>query len=395
MNLNKQALDNILNQLKIASEQIKLELARFSDENGKLRKEQLESMQARVSASIDQFMEQYNYVIGNGTNGVAEIILNRNGDISANVEGTKKTIGILKDNVIFAIANYQHEDGLTLSDRIWKVGHEAKTDISNKLANGILNGYSHVKIANSISQYLEDPGGMRYKAERLVLTEMAKAYNIANEMAIEQMNLDSEYSYFTKWELSPAHKVPDVCDILATQNVDGEGKGVYKVSPSRPHPGCMCYVYPVYKKKGTTQSYKDISNVKPSEETLPKSQWKLAENAVGKPLTVAQANAEDFTKLYTRETAVGNIVWGSTLGMIPQYKSLGIDFSGAKDIPAKMTAHFADDVGMKLDASFPGNKYFDKFHAEFSAKQYKSLEKMQEDILTFAGTLKIDPNKKH
>ena len=57
----------------------------------------------------------------------------------------------------------------------------------------------------------------------------------------------------TKWVLSSRHSglasSPDVCDVLATQDVHGYGPGLYhtRYCPSHPHPNCECRMQTVLK----------------------------------------------------------------------------------------------------------------------------------------------------
>lgn len=256
------------------SEDLETQIARFSDGGGKIRKEQLKAMKARVDESLDSFKEHYQIIVDSSTAGMTDLIIARNGDIFIEAEGAMKALGTLKMAVLDQVARLKEEDGLILSDRIWRLTEEAKLDIASRLQKGILLGESHTKIAKDIRGYIKTSGGLRYKSERLALTEMAKAYKIANEMAVEQMRQNSRFMWFEKWELSPSHPRPDVCDILASQD-EGEGPGVYRNAPNR-HPGCMCYIYPVYREKRSTQNYPTISKQPIQTKDLPNSQHKLA-----------------------------------------------------------------------------------------------------------------------
>jgi hypothetical protein len=47
-----------------------------------------------------------------------------------------------------------------------------------------------------------------------------------------------------KWNLSKSHKVTDICDTLASQDLYGLGPGVYpkdKLLPKPAHPHCICF----------------------------------------------------------------------------------------------------------------------------------------------------------
>lgn len=264
----------MISLLKSVSEDLETQIARFADESGKVRKEQLAAMKARVDEALEGFKEHYSYLMDLGVSTITDLILERNGEIFMEVEGTRKLVDTLKYNVIDELAKMREKDGLILSDRIWRMTEEAKLDITNKIQKGILLGESHVKVAKEIRGYIVSSGGLRYKSERLVLSEMARAYKHANEMAVEQMRQNSKYMWFEKWELSPAHPRPDVCDILASQDM-GEGPGVYKKAPNR-HPGCYCYIYPVYRLKKTEAEYPSVSPMEPKLDEMTAADKKLA-----------------------------------------------------------------------------------------------------------------------
>lgn len=231
-------------------------------------------MKNRVEHDLDVFKDQYTYIVESGISESAEVILDRNGKIFLEVEGTKKAVDLLQNKILLQAINLPEEDGLVLSDRIWRITEEAKRDIVARLQQGMLLGESHKKVAKDLRQYVVG-GNLRYKTERLAFTEMAKAYKRANEASVETMRQNSDYMWFEKWELSPRHPKPDVCDILATQDVDGEGSGVYKKAPNR-HPGCLCYIYPVFRPKRGSADYPSIAGKEPDTKDLPKSQHKLA-----------------------------------------------------------------------------------------------------------------------
>lgn len=257
------------------NDDLSVAIAQAADQTGTLRKEQLQAIKSRIEQDLDVFENQYSYIAKSGIKGEVTLILERNGEIFIEAEGTKKLVDLLNDKIISQVLDYKEKDGLILSDRIWRITQEAKADITNRISQGMLLGESHVKVSKDLRQYIVGDGGLRYKSERLAMTEMAKAYQRANSQSVEMMRQNSEYMWFEKWELSPAHPKPDVCDILASQNIDGEGQGIYKHSPNR-HPGCYCYIYPVYRPKRGTANYPNVSGKEPHTSDLDKSQYKLA-----------------------------------------------------------------------------------------------------------------------
>lgn len=273
--LRRETLAEIIDLLTGVNDDLAIAIVQAADHTGTLRKEQLQAMKGRIEQDLDIFEEQYRNISNAGIKGEVALIIERNGEIFVEVEGTQKLIGLLSDNIITQILDYKEKDGLILSDRIWRLTQEAKADITNRISQGILLGESHAKVAKDLRQYIIGDGGLRYKSERLAMTEMAKAYQRANDQSVEMMRQKSEFMWFEKWELSPAHPKPDVCDILATQNIEGEGPGIYKHSPNR-HPGCYCYIYPVYRPKRGTATYPSVSNKEPDTSNLDNSQHKLA-----------------------------------------------------------------------------------------------------------------------
>lgn len=233
-------------------------------------------MKARVEDDLNNFEEAYRRLVVSSTEQSASLILDRNGQLLLEVEGTRSVIDLIKDRVLAEVFNIEGRDGLILSDRVWRISQEAKRDITNRIVQGILLGESHTRVAKDIRQYVNGTGGLRYKSERLVLTEFARAYKVANEMSVQVMREQSQFMWFEKWELSPAHRAVDVCDVLAAANPEGEGPGIYKKAPNR-HPGCYCFIFPVYREKRKTgKDYPLISGVKPNADEATAADKKLA-----------------------------------------------------------------------------------------------------------------------
>lgn len=279
MRLRGTKLDEIIRLLEATSYSLGNAIALAADHTGTLRKEQLQAMKARVDADIDMFERSYSQIVVSGISEETSLIIDRNGQVFIEAEGTAQAVGMIHDTILRDIINYKEKDGLVLSDRVWRLSQEAKADITNRIQQGILLGESHVRVARDVRQYVKG-GALRYKSERLAMTEMAKAYKHANEQSVQMMRETSRFMWFEKWELSPAHKKPDVCDILATQDIEGEGAGIYEKAPNR-HPGCYCYIYPVYREKRTQGNYPNVSTMEPKTEGLGKGQYRLAQELTG------------------------------------------------------------------------------------------------------------------
>lgn len=87
-----------------------------------------------------------------------------------------------------------------------------------------------------------DVGALRkllYDARRIQVTETNTAHRAANDAAMEE----SPLVLAAQLQLSGRHHVPDICDVLATQDAYGYGPGFYPVGmvPLAIHPHCGCY----------------------------------------------------------------------------------------------------------------------------------------------------------
>lgn len=163
-------------------------------------------------------------------------------------------------------------DGLTLSQRIWRLEHEGLDGIRQVLYQGIAEGDSAWRMARKLEPFLGAGGGcprwarsrlyrltktdiaegdrtglysgdecdgqgIAYKALRLARNEIQIAHHLASDAMLEAIPwLEQEQIH-----LSPAHPKPDICDDLV--NGGAEGDGVYpKGSVLLPaHVQCLCY----------------------------------------------------------------------------------------------------------------------------------------------------------
>lgn len=126
----------------------------------------------------------------------------------------------------------------------------------NKLGQGRAGGPGAHTMRSATQQLVKDlrraKGDQVGKVvERWVLDKARyQARAIARHEAVEgfrDVYKDStaaqEYTQGFRWELSGSHPAPDICDVLAGQDVDGLGPGGYKAGnlPATPHTHCTCF----------------------------------------------------------------------------------------------------------------------------------------------------------
>lgn len=93
--------------------------------------------------------------------------------------------------------------------------------------------------AGELSPELDEARKLMHKAQRVARTEIISAHRESDRAA----SAASPVVKALRFRLSGSHPLPDVCDLLATQDLHGLGPGLYHPdnAPSLPHPHCQCY----------------------------------------------------------------------------------------------------------------------------------------------------------
>lgn len=149
----------------------------------------------------------------------------------SNIGKVEVTFGAVAERAVRIEFERIYEDGLTLTDRLWKLDTETRRLVQDKVVGAIAKGRSARDLAKDLRQYLTaaGQGNARYNALRLARTEI----NTAHREAHIQSTLDSngnlkEFIRAIGWRLSPSHPRPDICDRWASQDIDKLGPGNYK-----------------------------------------------------------------------------------------------------------------------------------------------------------------------
>jgi len=87
----------------------------------------------------------------------------------------------------------------------------------------------------------------RYQARMVARTEVAGAYQDAYRKSTEK----KAYVVGYRWTLSASHPRPDICDVLAGQDLHGLGPGGYEKgsTPITPHPNDLCSLVAIIDEK--------------------------------------------------------------------------------------------------------------------------------------------------
>ena len=144
--------------------------------------------------------------------------------------------------------------GLLLEPTYWRIDNNAIAVLSSSIEKALISGWdAHKAAANFIY------GGF---ANDVVQSQVDLSdYDHISEVFLSLINLGHGNSYMVgaqtapgfggfKYLLSPRHSEPDICDLLATQNLYGLGNGVYPSAAECPwpaHSGTLSYVVIVFK----------------------------------------------------------------------------------------------------------------------------------------------------
>lgn len=170
------------------------------------------------------------------------------------------------------VTSFQAADGLRLSDRLWRLDLGAKQVLEQAISNAVVRGMSAAQaVADLAYQGVAAPadvaatvdaaraGGLArladllttgdgaelWKAHRVLRTEINRAHGEAYMEGAQQVPGFVGFRFL----LSPMHPAPDVCDLLAEQNLHGLGRGVYpdrERCPWPAHPNTLSFVETVF-----------------------------------------------------------------------------------------------------------------------------------------------------
>lgn len=170
------------------------------------------------------------------------------------------------------VRTFVAEDGLQLSDRIWRLDRQAKDAVVNAIESAVIQGQGadqaareflrrgrpvpidiqdKVNAANAraigktTTQLLTGTGSPMDNALRVMRTELNRAHGEAYMKGGESTPGFAGWRYL----LSPSHPAPDICDLLSSQNLYGLGPGVYPTREKTPwpaHPNTLSFVAIVF-----------------------------------------------------------------------------------------------------------------------------------------------------
>ncbi|WP_367846465.1 hypothetical protein [Rhodoferax sp. WC2427] len=248
--------------------------------------ERLQDLLRQVNDVIDALGHQRNTLMAQGLEQAAALgvqpytpaAVAATGQAGAQaVLGSDAAMRVATDAVKFVL-NFRAADGLQLSDRVWRLDQGAKEVLGRAINSAVVQGwdaqraaaqfmYSGQPVPADVSARLQ--GGTVgqvaraadllagndqaevWKAARVFRTEANRAHGTAYMQGAAQTPGFVGFKYL----LSPQHPKPDICDLLAAQNLYGLGQGVYPSADRCPwpaHPNTLSFVNIVFASDLTT-----------------------------------------------------------------------------------------------------------------------------------------------
>ena len=180
------------------------------------------------------------------------------------------SFGHMAEKAVNNVAHKAYGDGLFLSDRLYKFDAMTRQAVHDTVVRGIAEQISAKQMAYRLHDDLARAGSSnpRYHGMRIARTEINTAHREAHVLSALDEETGRLKSYISAigWRLSLSHKVPDICDLFASDDSDGLGEGNYQPeNVPISHPNCLCYTISVL------TDYPDVSapNKLPDVEGVP------------------------------------------------------------------------------------------------------------------------------
>lgn len=240
---------------------------------GTVRAENLAQMLAQVDAILARLSGERNALLDEGMRQAAGL-----GVLPYQASVDAVTLTRVAEETLRWQRAFVAEDGLQLSDRLWRIDASALQDVNTAISQAVIRGQgasaaaaeflargeavpTAVGQASALNQgravaqaagdaLMRDPGNAYEQAKRLFRTEINRSHGETYMAAGEELE---ELGGF-KFMLSPAHPEPDICDLHARANLHGLGPGVYpsrEACPWPAHPNTLSFVEVVFEDEVT------------------------------------------------------------------------------------------------------------------------------------------------
>lgn len=280
--LDAAALDELTQIYQQAADDIARRIAAFAGADGNVALYQLQDLLAQVNARLKALADARDALLTQSLNSAADLGTAPFMDSTLSPapiplagEGllTAGAARQISNTALNFVRTFIAADGLQLSDRIWRLDRHARDVVVNSIEQAVIQGQGAAQAAREMlmrgeavtadiadkigaanaqgmgkaaGELLTGSGSPMDNAMRLLRTEINRAHGesyIASAFALPD-------TVGVRFLLSPAHPKPDICDLLAAQNLFGLGEGVYPsrdLCPWPAHPNTLSFLETVFK----------------------------------------------------------------------------------------------------------------------------------------------------
>ncbi len=271
-------VDAIYRQAVKEAAQIGVSIGELTDDEI-LSFDKLPRTKKAVNAMLTELAQNLSVCIVNGVQSAWTLANNKDSELCDQVLGDvkdllnerqRKRYYSNNDDALEAFLQ-RKEEGLNLSERVWRYASDFKTEIELGLDCGIRDGVAAETMQRSLQQYLQHPD-MLFRRVRdihgnLQLSKRAKAYHPgagvyrssyknARRLAVTETNIAYRTADYLRWQdldfvvgirvvLSNNHPVADICNELSApmESKELKGRGCYPKDFKFTgwHPHCRCH----------------------------------------------------------------------------------------------------------------------------------------------------------
>ncbi|MDP1530329.1 MAG: hypothetical protein Q8M05_13185 [Rhodoferax sp.] len=276
--LDLNSVDALLTLYTNAAQEIAQAIRGNVDASDMVPLSQLKTLLRQVEDIVDSLGTQRDELLTSGLEAAAELGVRpytlggvlATGRSAQAVLTSAAAMRVSTDAVAF-VQSFTAADGLKLSDRLWRLDQGAKEVLTRAIGRAVVSGWDASRAAaqfmydgNTVpadvrarltggkasalvrqADLLTGEGGEVWKADRVFRTEINRAHGTAYMAGAEQTPGFGGFRFL----LHPKHPRPDVCNLLAEQNLYGLGRGVYpdaKRCPWPAHPNTLSFVESVF-----------------------------------------------------------------------------------------------------------------------------------------------------
>jgi len=252
-----------------AHDEITASIMSYAGRDSTLRLEVLQQLLHDVDGHLHKLQQARNGLLDNDL-----LVAAQSGVKPFAANAWEVNLSSVADDVVRWAHTFTANDGLQLSDRIWRIDRSTKEAITQAIQSAIIQGHSASKTAQDfLSRDLPVPADVAQRAAMADAETIAKqigadllsgegnAYANALRLFRTEINRAHGEAYmasgeghpdFAGWRflLSPSHPHADICDMHARANLYGLGPGVYPSRDTCPwpaHPNTLSFTEIVFR----------------------------------------------------------------------------------------------------------------------------------------------------